>query len=131
MNISAAAKHSGVNPKTIRYYESIGLMPSARRQQNGYRDYSRADVHVLNFVKRARDLGFSMDEVAELLNLWRDRRRSSANVKALASAHLSVLERKIQELEAMRRTLATLIDRCDGDDRPDCPILDELHQVRR
>ena len=126
MNISAVAKHSGVHPKTIRYYESIGLMPSARRRANGYRDYGRTDVHVLNFVKRARNLGFSVEEVSELLNLWRNRKRSSASVKTLAAAHLGVLDRKIEELEVMRRTLSGLIERCEGDERPDCPILDEL-----
>lgn len=126
MNISAAAEQSGVNAKTIRYYESIGLMPSTRRQANGYRSYSEADVHALNFVKRARSLGFSIEEVGELLSLWRNRRRSSATVKALAGRHLEALDRKIEELEAMRRTLARLIERCQGDDRPTCPILDEL-----
>lgn len=126
MNISAAAQRSGVPAKTIRYYESIGLMPSTRRQANGYRDYTEADVHVLSFVKRARGLGFSVEEVGELLNLWRNKRRSSANVKAVAGRHLEVLDRKIEELETMRRTLSRLVERCHGDDRPSCPILEEL-----
>lgn len=126
MNISAVSERSGVNPKTIRYYESIGLMPSTRRQANGYRSYSEADVHVLNFVKRARSLGFSIEEVGELLSLWRNRRRNSATVKALAGRHLEALNQKIEELEAMRRTLARLIEHCPGDERPMCPILDEL-----
>ena len=126
MNIGTAAQRSGLNAKTIRYYESIGLVPSRRRQANGYRDYTEADVHTLGFVKRARTLGFSVEEIGELLSLWRNKRRSSATVKALARRHLDVLERKIQELEAMRVTLAHLIERCQGDDRPSCPILEEL-----
>jgi MerR family copper efflux transcriptional regulator len=126
MNIGTVAEKSGVPSKTIRYYESIGLIPSADRRPNGYRSYDDIDMHTLNFIKRARGLGFSVDEVRGLLDLWRDRRRPSAAVKALATEHLETLDRKIEELLSMRKTLATLIERCRGDDRPDCPILDDL-----
>ncbi|ANK81855.1 MAG: Cu(I)-responsive transcriptional regulator [Rhizobiales bacterium NRL2] len=126
MNIGAVAEKSGVPPKTIRYYESIGLIPSADRRPNGYRSYDDIDMHTLNFIKRARGLGFSVDEVRDLLDLWHNRRRSSASVKALAVEHLETLDRKIEELRSMRRTLATLIERCRGDSRPDCPILADL-----
>jgi Cu(I)-responsive transcriptional regulator len=126
MNIGIVAEKSGVPPKTIRYYESIGLIPSADRRANGYRTYSVIDMHTLNFIKRARSLGFSVDEVRGLLDLWRDRRRSSAKVKALTAEHLKALDQKIAELRSMRSTLADLLERCRGDDRPDCPILDDL-----
>jgi MerR family copper efflux transcriptional regulator len=126
MNIGTVAEKSGVPPKTIRYYESIGLIPSADRRPNGYRSYDDVDMHTLNFIKRARGLGFSVDEVRDLLDLWRDRGRSSASVKALASEHLKALDRKIAELRSMRGTLADLVERCRGDHRPDCPILDDL-----
>ena len=126
MNIGTVAEKSGVPPKTIRYYESIGLIPSAARRANGYRTYSEIDMHTLNFIKRARSLGFSVDEVRDLLDLWRDKRRSSAKVKALTSEHLKALDRKIAELKSMRTTLADLVERCRGDDRPDCPILHDL-----
>lgn len=126
MNIGTVAEKSGVPAKTIRYYESIGLIPSADRRPNGYRSYDDIDMHTLNFIKRARGLGFSVDEVRDLLDLWRDRRRSSAAVKALATEHLKALDRKIEELRSMRRTLGNLIKRCRGDHRPDCPILDDL-----
>ena len=126
MNIGAVAEKSGVPPKTIRYYESIGLIPSADRDPNGYRTYDDVDMHTLNFIKRARSLGFSVDEVRNLLDLWHDRRRSSAAVKALTTEHLNALDRKIAELRSLRRSLANLVERCRGDDRPDCPILDDL-----
>lgn len=126
MNIGTVAEKSGVPPKTIRYYESIGLIPSADRRSNGYRTYSELDMHTLNFIKRARGLGFSVEEVRELLDLWRDRHRSSAAVKAMAQDHLGALDHKIAELMAMRRTLADLMERCRGDERPECPILDDL-----
>jgi len=126
MNIGTVAEKSGVPPKTIRYYESIGLIPSADRQANGYRAYSEIDMHTLHFIKRARGLGFSVEEVRDLLDLWRDRRRSSAAVKALATDHLKALDRKIAELRAMRDTLGELVERCRGDQRPDCPILADL-----
>lgn len=126
MNIGTVAEKSGVPPKTIRYYESIGLIPSADRDPNGYRTYDDVDMHTLNFIKRARSLGFSVDEVRDLLDLWHDRRRSSAAVKALTTEHLNALDRKIAELRSLRRSLANLVERCRGDDRPDCPILDDL-----
>lgn len=126
MNISTVADRSGVTAKTIRYYESIGLIPSADRRTNGYRAYGASDVHTLRFIRRARSLGFSVDEIRDLLGLWRDSKRSSNKVKALAMQHLQELDRKIGDLEAMRRTLAHLIESCHGNDRPDCPILDDL-----
>ena len=126
MNIGSVAEKSGVPAKTIRYYESIGLIPSADRRPNGYRSYDEVDMHTLHFIKRARGLGFSVEEVRDLLDLWHDRRRSSAAVKALATEHLRALDRKIAELRSMRDTLANLIERCRGNRRPDCPILDDL-----
>lgn len=126
MNIGAVADRSGVPPKTIRYYESIGLVTPATRETNGYRTYSAVDMRTLNFIRRARSLGFSVDEVRALLDLWRNRRRTSAAVKSLASGHLKALDRKIEELQSMRRTLAQLIEQCSGDVRPDCPILEDL-----
>ena len=125
MNIGTVAQKSGVPPKTIRYYEMIGLIAPAVRRPNGYRAYSDVDMRTLNFIKRARNLGFSVEEVRELLDLWRNK-HTSAEVKALAITHLKVLDRKIAELAALRRTLADLITRCRGDARPDCPILDKL-----
>src|SRR3546814_19355530 len=104
----------------------MGLIPSADRDPNGYRTYDDVDMHTLNFIKRARSLGFSVDEVRDLLDLWHDRRRSSAAVKALTTEHLNALDRKIAELKSLRRSLANLVERCRGDDRPDCPILDDL-----
>jgi len=126
MNIGTVAEKSGVTPKTIRYYESIGLIRSADRRANGYRSYSLADMRTLDFIKRARSLGFPVEEVRDLLDLWHDRARTSAAVKALATRHLQALERKIQELESMRKAVADLVRRCGGNARPDCPILDEL-----
>ena len=126
MNIGQAASHSGVSAKTIRYYESIGLIDSAQRTASGYRVYSAEDVHTLRFVQRARGLGFSVGDVGKLLTLWRDRRRSSAQVKALAQRHVADIDHKIAELQAMRETLVHLVERCHGDDRPDCPILEDL-----
>ncbi|MHB8726846.1 MAG: Cu(I)-responsive transcriptional regulator [Casimicrobiaceae bacterium] len=126
MNIGTVAQKSGVPPKTIRYYEMIGLIAPADRRPNGYRAYSDVDMRTLNFIKRARNLGVSVEEVRELLDLWRNK-HTSAEVKALAITHLKVLDRKIAELAALRRTLADLITRCRGDGRPDCPILDELN----
>lgn len=126
MNISTVADRSGVTAKTIRYYESIGLIPSADRLTNGYRAYGASDVHTLQFIRKARSLGFSVDEIRSLLDLWRDQKRSSSKVKALAMQHLLELDGKIGELAVMRRTLAHLIERCHDNDRPDCPILDDL-----
>lgn len=126
MNIGTVAERSGVPPKTIRYYESVGLIQPAARRPNGYRTYSPVDMRTLNFIKRARSLGFPVEEVRDLLDLWRDKTRTSAAVKALASRNLKALDRKIEELRSMRRTLADLVKRCQGDARPDCPILDDL-----
>ena len=126
MNIGQVASHSGVNAKTIRYYESIGLIPEASRTQSGYRTYSDRDVAILRVVSHSRDLGFSVKNVARLLDLWRNTERASADVKALALAHVAEVDRKILELQRMRDTLTDLTHRCHGDDRPDCPILEEL-----
>lgn len=125
-NIGEAAEASGVSAKMIRHYESIGLIPAADRTFANYRIYSQTDVHSLQFVRRARDLGFSLEEIRSLLALWQDRRRSSAKVKQLALDHVAGLDRKIDELVAMRQTLAHLAEHCHGDHRPDCPILADL-----
>ena len=126
MNIGQAAKHSGLSAKMIRYYESIGLLRPAGRSDSGYRRYGEQDLHVLAFIKRSRDLGFSLEEVGKLLALWQDRERASADVKALALAHVDELNRKIAELSALRDTLSDLVQHCQGDHRPDCPILRDL-----
>jgi MerR family copper efflux transcriptional regulator len=126
LNIGQAAASSGVSAKMIRHYEAVGLLPAARRTDAGYRQYGDAEVHTLRFVRHARDLGFSIAEIAELLGLWHDRRRSSRQVKALASAHIQDLQRKAQELLAMKATLEHLVHCCHGDERPECPILDKL-----
>lgn len=126
MNISEAAERSGVSAKMIRYYESIKLLQPAARRDNGYRDYGDADVSVLQFIRRTRDLGFSLEEVGTLLALWRDRKRPSREVKRLAEAHITDLERRIKEMRAVLRTLRDLSQHCHGDDRSDCPILDDL-----
>lgn len=126
MNIGEAGRASGVSAKMIRYYESIGLLAPAGRTASGYRTYDAQDVHALRFVKRARNLGFSVEETGALLALWRDKQRASADVKALALRHVRDLEAKIAELESMARTLRHLASCCHGDDRPDCPILDDL-----
>ena len=125
-NIGEAARRSGVSAKMVRHYESLGLLPSVHRTEAGYRQYGDSEVHTLRFIRRARDLGFSMDEIAQLLKLWQNRRRSSAEVRRIASRHIDDLSRKLAEMEAMRRTLQHLVHCCHGDDRPDCPILDEL-----
>jgi Cu(I)-responsive transcriptional regulator len=126
VDIGAASLASGVSAKMIRHYEEIGLVPPADRTAAGYRIYGPSDVHRLRFVKRARDLGFSMAEIGQLLGLWNDRRRKSSEVKRLAMRHVAELERKITELQSMRRTLVELAHHCHGDHRPDCPILDDL-----
>ncbi len=126
MNIGEAASQSGVKAKTIRYYEDVGLLPKAARSPAGYRRYGDNDVATLRFVNRARGLGFSVRDVADLLALYHDRDRASADVKAVALAHIAGIERKLGELESMRRTLLDLTERCHGDARPDCPILDDL-----
>lgn len=126
MHIGTVAGRSGIPSKTIRYYESIGLIPQAPRSAGGYRRYAERDLHTLRFIQRARGLGFSVKEVSALLALWRDDRRASADVKALSERHVVDIDYKISELQAMRRTLVDLIERCHGDHRPDCPILDDL-----
>ncbi|GJE28458.1 Cu(I)-responsive transcriptional regulator [Methylobacterium organophilum] len=126
VTIGEAARATGVSAKMIRYYEETGLIAPAERTEAGYRLYAPADLHALRFVRRARDLGFSMTEITELLALWHDRSRASAGVKAVALAHVGDLRRRIAELEGMARTLEDLARRCCGDDRPDCPILDDL-----
>ncbi len=126
MNIGQASAASGVSAKMIRYYESIGLMPEAGRSSGGYRIYTDTDVHMLRFVRRARDLGFSLEDIRALLGLWRDRERPSAAVKQIALRHIDELSAKIAELQAMRRSLQHLAQACHGDARPDCPILDDL-----
>ncbi len=125
MNIGVASEKSGLPPKTIRYYEDVGLLTPARTD-NGYRDYSTADVHRLRFLQRSRSLGFSVDECRQLLSLYRDRDRESADVKALAQAKLVEIDRKIAELAGLRRLLHHLVEHCQGDERPECPIIDEL-----
>jgi MerR family transcriptional regulator, copper efflux regulator len=125
-NIGEAAKASGVSAKMIRYYESLGLLKEARRTSAGYRIYDGADIHTLRFVRRARDLGFSIEEIKRLLGLWQNRRRSSRDVRRVAQQHIADLDRKIEELRTVRRTLEQLVEHCHGDHRPDCPILDDL-----
>lgn len=126
MNIGAAARASGVSAKMIRHYESLGLVPRAGRTEAGYRQYSDRDVHVLRFIARARDLGFTIPEIGELLGLWQDRARSSRQVRALAVKHIADLETKVRELQEMKSTLEHLVHCCHGDSRPECPILDAL-----
>lgn len=126
MNIGQASDASGVSQRMIRHYEKIGLIPHAPRRDSGYRDYSPADLHRLRFIANARDLGFPIEEIRTLLDLWNDRSRASAEVKALATARAGELHRKAEALKAMRRTLIDLAERCHGDTRPDCPILDNL-----
>lgn len=126
MNIGQASKGSGVSTKMIRYYEQIGLIPKADRRDSGYRDYAQSDVHMLRFIRRARDLGFAVAEIHDLLSLWRDKSRQSADVKRIAEAHIAKLRERIESLDQMAATLGTLVECCAGDDRPDCPILAEL-----
>ena len=126
MNIGQAAQHSGLSAKMIRYYEATGLLRPAGRTASGYRQYGEQDLHVLAFIKRARDLGFSLEEVGKLLTLWQDRQRASADVKALAQSHIAELNRKIAELSALRDTLGELVQHCQGNQRPECPILRDL-----
>lgn len=126
MRIGEAATHSGVSAKTIRYYEEIGLILPAGRAQNGYRIYSPEDVQSLRFISRARGLGFSVDDCADLLALYRDRQRSSADVKSIAQRNIGRIRQKIDELRSMETALDTLVDKCHGDERPDCPILDDM-----
>ncbi len=126
MNIGEAAVSTGVSAKTIRYYESIGLIPPALRTSSGYRKFGPSDIDTLRFIQRARSLGFPVKDVARLLNLWQDRSRASASVKDMALEHICEIDRKVAELRSMRDTLLDLTERCHGDDRPDCPILDGI-----
>jgi len=126
VNIGAAAKASGVSAKMIRYYESIGLIGAAQRTESGYRTYGQEDLRTLGFIRHARELGFSLAEVTQLLALWRDDDRASADVKRLALAHIEEIDRKIAHMAAMRDTLLKLADCCQGDGHPDCSILDAL-----
>ena len=126
MNIGQAAEASGVSAKMIRYYESIGLIPPSLRRESGYRHYGAADIHRLGFIRRARDLGFSMDQIRDLLRLWSDRGRSSADVKAIALQHVAELEERARELNDMAEALKHLASACGGDERPDCPIIKGL-----
>jgi Cu(I)-responsive transcriptional regulator len=128
LNIGDAAKASGVSAKMIRHYEEVGLIPKVRRTFSNYRMYTDNDVHQLKFIRHARNLGFSMKQIGDLLGLWRNTRRSSSQVKALAQTHIAELEQKIEEMRAMKATLEQLASHCHGDDRPDCPILEGLAQ---
>ena len=124
--IGQAAQASGVSARMVRHYEGLGLLRAVARTDSGYRQYSEADVHSLRFIKRARELGFSMDEIGELVGLWHNRRRASASVKRIAQKHLGELEQRIAAMQAMHSTLSHLVHCCHGDARPDCPILDDL-----
>ena len=126
MNIGEAAKASGVSAKMIRYYESTGLIRPADRSNSGYRHFSNVDVHILRFIRRSRDLGFSVEQISELLLLWQDRSRKSCDVKQVAMDHVMDLKNRISKLESMVTTLSKLADCCQGDERPDCPILEDL-----
>lgn len=127
--IGEAAQRSGVSARMVRHYEGLGLLPAVARTESGYRQYGEADIHTLRFIKRSRDLGFSMEEIAELVGLWHNRRRASASVKRIAQKHLGELEQRIADMQSMRNTLSHLVHCCHGDARPDCPILDDLSQT--
>ncbi len=129
VNIGEAARRSGVSAKMVRHYESLGLLPQVGRTDAGYRQYSEAEVHTLRFIKRARDLGFSMAEITELVGLWQNRRRASASVRKIAQKHVDELAARIAALQEMQQTLAHLIHCCQGNDRPECPILEDLAGV--
>jgi len=124
--IGVAARLSNVSAKMVRHYESLGLLAPVARTDSGYRQYNAADVRTLQFIKRGRDLGFSMAEIAELVGLWHNRQRASASVKRIAQKHVNELAHRIEAMQAMQRTLSSLLDHCHGDERPDCPILDDL-----
>lgn len=125
-NIGEAARRSDVSAKMVRHYESLNLLPGVNRTDSGYRQYTDKEVHTLRFIKRSRDLGFSMAEIADLLKLWQNRRRSSSDVRRIATRHVDDLNKRMAEMAAMKNTLEHLIHCCQGDHRPDCPILDEL-----
>ena len=126
-----AAQRAGVSPRMLRHYEALGLLPPVARTDSGYRQYAEADVHALRFIRRARDLGFSMAEIATLLGLWQDKARASSQVKSIAQAHIDDLNQRIADMQAMQRSLQSLVQCCHGDDRPDCPILDNLASVHQ
>ena len=126
VNISAAARIAGLSAKMVRHYETLGLLPAVARTDSGYRQYTEADVHTLRFIQRARALGFAMADISELLALWQNHHRNSAGVKRIAQKHLDELTRRIEAIQAMQRALTPLLHHCHGDDRPDCPILDDL-----
>ena len=124
--IGQAAERAGVSARMVRHYEGLGLLAGVARTDSGYRQYTEADVHALRFIRRARDLGFSMDEIAQLLGLWQDKARASSQVKQIAQKHIDNLAERIAAMQAMQRSLQTLVGCCHGDERPDCPILDDL-----
>jgi Cu(I)-responsive transcriptional regulator len=126
VNIGTVAGMTGISAKMVRHYESLALLPPITRTDNGYRQYSEADVHTLRFIKRSRDLGFSMAEIAELVALWQNRSRASASVKRIAQQHVDELALRIEAMQAMQRSLLKLLHHCHGDERPECPILDDL-----
>lgn len=126
LSIGEAARSVGISPRMVRHYESLGLIAGVARTDSGYRQYTEADLHTLHFIRRSRDLGFSMEEIAELLALWHDRSRASSQVKRIAQQHIDDLSQRIAAMQAMQRSLTTLVGCCHGDERPDCPILDDL-----
>lgn len=126
VNIGTAARLSGVSAKMVRHYESLGLLPAVARTDSGYRQYSEPEVHTLRFIKRGRELGFSMEEIGELVGLWQNRRRASASVRKVAQKHAQDLAQRIAAMQEMQRTLENLIHCCHGDERPECPILEDL-----
>ena len=131
VSIGVAAQRAGVSPRMLRHYEALGLLPPVARTDSGYRQYAEADVHALRFIRRARDLGFSMAEITTLLGLWQDKARASSQVKSIAQAHIDDLNQRIADMQAMQRSLQSLVQCCHGDDRPDCPILDNLAAVHK
>ena len=124
--IGVAASRAGVSARMVRHYEGLGLLPPVARTEGGYRQYSQADVHTLRFIRRARDLGFGMEEIAQLVGLWQDKARASAQVKRIAQTHIADLSERIAAMQAMQRSLQALVGCCQGNERPDCPILDDL-----
>ncbi|GAA6142378.1 Cu(I)-responsive transcriptional regulator [Hydrogenophaga sp. 5NK40-0174] len=129
VSIGVAARLSGVSAKMLRHYESLGLLGSVTRSGNNYRQYSESDVHTLRFIRRARDMGFSLEAIEELVGLWHNRRRNSASVKRIAQKHHDDLAQRIEALQSMQRSLHSLLCLCPGDERPDCPILDDLENA--
>ena len=130
MNIGDAARRSGVSARMIRHYEKLGLLPRVARSESGYRFYGESDLRTLDFIRRARDLGFAIEDIARLMNLWQNQRRRSGDIKRLVQRHLQRLEEKSDEIEDMRRALRHLAAHCHGDDRPDCPIIEELARTQ-